>query len=985
MTGAGNPPPDDLRERIAELFADALELPASERAAFLDGECGDQPAVRAEVESLLAAHDRSEGLLDDHPDPGWVAEALGEVGRPAGTGERFGPYRVLREIGHGGMGAVYLAERADGQFEQQVALKLVRDPAGSGDLLARFLRERRILARLTHPNIARLLDGGVSEDGRPFLAMEYVDGTPLTHYCDERRLGLDARLRLFLDACAAVGYAHRSLVVHRDLKPGNILVATDGSVKLLDFGIAKMLEPDTGMEATTLTVAGFQMLTPEYAAPEQVRGEPLTTATDVYGLGAVLYELLSGRRPHRFHRRSLAEVARVLSETPPEPPSSATTRWASEEGGADHTGGRDSVRIADARGTTPHHLRRRLSGDLDAIVLTALRQEPERRYPSPEALADDIRRHLGRRPVTARRDSVLYRLGRFARRNRIALAASVVAVAALVAGLIGATWQARAASRHALRAERVRQFVVDLFEAADPDNPGGDTITARALLDRGTARLETELAAEPDMRADMLGVLGKIYQRLGLYEQARPLLEEAKGARERLAGAHDLETAQSSSDLASLLYDQGEYASAEELARAALRVRRDLLGPRDTLVGTSVSNLAAILDAQGSLAGADSLYRVALAINRERGSPAAVASSLSDLSVALWREGEYAEATPLAEEALSMRREIYGRDHTEVAVSLLNLATILTATGDYERAESLLRECLAMRRRLLGDRHPDVGLALNNLGNLLRLEGRLEESEEVSREALTIRREALGAEHPDVAASLNNLGVVQYMRGEWAAASDAFEDALGIWRKTLGENHPSVLTGLNNLGAARREQGDLVGAEQALRESLERRREALGDDHPDVAQSLNNLAEVLAREGEYEEAERLFRRAIEVRRAALGNDHPTVADALLGLGRMMGSRGRCAEAEPMLREALALREAKLDTASVPVANARLELGSCLVALGRPGEAEPLLSASHATLADARGSDDEGARRAERLLAEARAGSGRDGAAKPVRR
>ena len=395
MTGARTPPPNDLRETIAEIFAEALERPAAERAAFLDAACGDELAVRAEVESLLAAHDRAEGLLDGHPDPAWVAEALDDVGRPAAAGERFGPYVVLRELGHGGMGAVYLAERVDGQFEQQVALKLVRDPAGSAGLVGRFLRERRILARLAHPNIARLLDAGVSEDGRPFLAMEYVDGTPITHYCDERGLDLDARLRLFLDACAAVSYAHRSLVVHRDLKPGNILVAADGSLKLLDFGIAKLLEPDTATDAATLTVAGFQMLTPEYAAPEQVRGEPVTTATDVYGLGAVLYELLSGHRPRRFHRRTLAEVARVLSETHPEPPSSATTREAPGEGGTDHVGAQGPVRIAEARGTTPEHLRRRLSGDLDAIVLTALRQEPERRYASAEAFADDVRRHLG--------------------------------------------------------------------------------------------------------------------------------------------------------------------------------------------------------------------------------------------------------------------------------------------------------------------------------------------------------------------------------------------------------------------------------------------------------------------------------------------------------------------------------------------------------------------------------------------------------------
>jgi len=965
---------------IAAFFAEAMELPVPERAAFLDAVCGDRPEVRAEVESLLAAHDRAEGLLDP-PDAGWVVDALAEVGQPAGTGERFGPYRILHELGRGGMGAVYLAERVDGQFDQCVALKLVRDPAGAGDLVDRFLRERRILARLTHPNIARLLDGGVSEDGRPFLAMEYVDGTPITAYCDEHRLDVDARLILFLDACEAVAYAHRSLVVHRDLKPGNILVSADGRVKLLDFGIAKLLEPDAEVDAPTLTVAGFQLLTPEYAAPEQVRGEPVTTATDVYGLGAVLYELLSGYRPHHFRDRTLAEVVRVLSETTPEPPSTTATRRGAPNDVGGPAGSRTPEEIAASRGAGPDQLRRRLAGDLDAIVLSALKQEPERRYPSAEALADDIRSHLARRPVAARRDSAFYRFGRFVRRNRVTVATGSVAVATLVAGLVGTAWQARAASRHALRADRVRQFVVDLFEASDPDQARGDTVTARGLLDRGTERLETELEAEPTVRADMLGVLGKIYQRLGLYDQARPLLEEARNVRTEIAGPRDLETAQSTADLASLLYDQAEYPAAEELARAALDVRRQHLGAEDTLVALSMANLAAILDAEGALTVADSLYRESLAINRKRGSRSAVAGSLSDLGVALWREGKYPEAESLAQEALALRREIHGGDHTEVAVSLLNLATILTDAGEYQRAEPLLRECLAMRRKLLGDRHPDVALTLNNLGQLLRLEGRLEESEQAHREALSIRRAALGDDHPEVAASLNNLGVVLYLRKDWGSAADAFDQALAIWRKTLGDTHPSVLTGLNNLGAARREQGDLDGAERALRKALEQRRKALGDNHPDVGQSFNNLAELLVRKGDFEEAEALFQRALTTWRGSLGVDHPTVAVGLIGLGRMMRMRGRCAEAEPLLREALAIREKKLDPSGIPVASARLELGSCLVASGRLAEAEPLLRASYATFLDARGEADEDTQRAQRMLARVSRASSEDGGAR----
>jgi serine/threonine-protein kinase len=403
MMGSHGRTSRDFAQRVAEIFTAAAERALGERAAFLEHACEGDLALRAEVESLLKAHEQSHGFLDAIQSR-VVPRALAELPDDSETGCTIGAYRVVREIGRGGMGVVYLAERADGQFEQCVALKLVRAGLHFGPYLRRFLRERRILARLQHPGIAGLLDGGVTQDGRPFLVMEYVEGVPLTSHCDRNVLGIEARLRLFADACAAVQYAHRNLVVHRDLKPANILVTADGRVKLLDFGIARLLEPDLADVASTSTEFGFRAMTPEYAAPEQVSGETITTATDVYALGAVLYELLSGHRPHRFARRTVEEIVRVLMFEPPRPPSARVDEVEEDHGG--ENGARLAAeRIATDRATTTDRLRLQLRGDLDAIVLTALRTEPEHRYASAQALLDDIARHLSGLSVSARKDS----------------------------------------------------------------------------------------------------------------------------------------------------------------------------------------------------------------------------------------------------------------------------------------------------------------------------------------------------------------------------------------------------------------------------------------------------------------------------------------------------------------------------------------------------------------------------------------------------
>ncbi len=495
--------PDRWR-RVAAILDEVLELPPAEQAGYLELACGGDPGLRSDVEALLAA-DASSGEFLEVPAAEYLTSVFGAALPGAGggiaAGTRIGSFRVVRELAHGGMGEVYLAQRADGQFEQQVALKLVRSGMDSAEVHRRFLAERQILARLHHPHIAGLLDGGLTAEGRPWFAMEYIAGAQLKAWCDSRGMGIPERLRLFADVCEAVRYAHQSLVVHRDLKPSNILVTDDGEVKLLDFGIAKLLESgpdgdgrgDGGAEPATRTE--LRALTPEYAAPEQLRGEPVTTATDVYALGAILYELLTGRRPHQFPRRSPAEIERIVCDIDPDPP--------------------------------------RLGGELDAILLRALQKEPARRYPSAEALLEDLRRWRDGLPVRARPDSALYRVRKFVRRHRLGVVAGGALVLSLIGGLAATLHQARAKTREAAKAREVTDFVVNLFQVADPAESRGREVSAGELLARGVRRVDSALGRQPEVQEELLGVLGRIHRELGLYAAGRFTAGTSGGRRPR--------------------------------------------------------------------------------------------------------------------------------------------------------------------------------------------------------------------------------------------------------------------------------------------------------------------------------------------------------------------------------------------------------------------------------------------------------------------
>jgi len=620
--------PNPERWRLLEdLFQAACDLTATERTAFLDRACGSDSSMRAEVESLLASADQTAGFIQQP-----VSDAARNVSSrfPFG-GKRIGPYELCRLIGEGGMGQVYLARRADKAYSQQVALKFIRaDIAVGQEMLLRFRVERQILANLNHPNVARLWDGGVTPEGLPWLALEYVEGVPIDEYCRRLRLPLRARLELFLTVCSAIEYAHRNLVIHRDIKPANVLVTTEGVPKLLDFGIAKLLATD--LVDSVRTRASERLMTPDYASPEQVRGEPVTTATDVYAMGVLLYEVLTGRRPFRLKTDSQLEMARAICEETPLSPSAA------------------SAADPDAAGVDS----RRLKGDLDTIVLMAMRKEPERRYSSIGQFAADIRAYLNGYPLVARGDTWGYRSRTFIARHKAAVASALLAALALAGFAVGMGILARSANRARQTAQREAQFLADMFQAASPEESRGETVTARTLLDRGTARIDRELSSEPEVRASLLEVIAEAYRRLGLLDRSQALAHQAFALATKSQGVHSADAARSEELLAELERDQGHYAEAERLLRELIATKQKARRGEDPETARLMAELGECLYWEGRDDAALALLRQTLAINRKNG-PDYGDDTRNYLALTLKRKGNFEEARQLLQEAIGVR------------------------------------------------------------------------------------------------------------------------------------------------------------------------------------------------------------------------------------------------------------------------------------------------------------------------------------------
>lgn len=791
-------------------------------------------------------------------------------------GTTIGRYRLKREIGRGGMGTVYLAVDETAEPRREVAVKVLRD-ALHAEHAARFLTEQRLLASLDHPGIARFLDGGTADDGRPYLVMEYVPGEPIDAYCDRRQLGINERLRLFRGLIETVAYAHRQLVVHRDIKPRNVLVTETGEVKLVDFGIAKpLLAPN--YSDTEATRTGIHLMTPEYASPEQVTGGRITTATDVYGLGLLLYELLCGRRAQRIDRQAPGEIDRiVVREEVPRPSASVDT--VSTTGSDTHA---SPAEIAAARRTTPPRLVRRLRGDLDRIVGMALRKEPERRYASAGLLAEDIDRFLAGQPVRARGDSVAYRATKFVGRHRVLVTAAAAGLV-MVAGYVGVSLQHAAELRAALeraqqeaaKAAQVSAFMVRMFEGNDPDNAQGAEVTGRELLERGVERAD-ELSGEPVLQAQLLDTIGGVYRSLGEYARARPLVERALEARRAAHGDVHADVAASHRHLGVVLRFLGELEASERELTRAWEVDRALTPQGSPELAASLHELGHTYVERSKLEDGERLLRESLAMRRALLGPTHVdvAESLSGVAYVRSEQGFPREAVPLYEEALRIHRAELGPTHPQVARTHQNLAVNLSDLGEYAEAERNYELALDVYRAVYGERHPSIAITINNLANLKARQDDLAGAERLFRETLEMRRQLYDEDHPAVVRAVNNLATTLLRLGRHAESEAMFRDLLARREAAGTAGDAEVAMFQANLGEALRLQGELVEAERLARQSVETRAR-LGTGL-ELAASQIVLGRVVADQRKYDEAVALFDAALAIRRERLGAEHPEV-------------------------------------------------------------------------------------------------------------
>lgn len=786
----------------------ALHLDAPERTAFLDRACAGDKALRSEVQSLLDQLDNEVRSLQK---PIVTFSRSGDfAGLFSGSPTHVGPYRLIRTIAAGGMGEVYLALRDDDAFSRYVAVKVIRRGFGSADIRNRFVNERQILASLNHPNIARLFDGGTTDDGLLWYAMEYIDGTPITEYCEQRDYSVRKRLHLFLDVCSAVRYAHQNLIVHCDLKPGNILVTPAGEIKLLDFGIAKMLEQYADSKQTAVDFDG-NALTPEYASPEQSRNVPVSTVSDVYSLGVVLYELLTGKLPEN----GISNNESILRSFP------------------DETS---------------------LPEDLKYIVAMALRIDPSERYSSVEQFADDINRYLRGEPVIARAPTVWYLGRKFITRHRwsagITAAFAVLIIGFGVIAFIQTTVIKAGAERveqERDRAEQISEFLIDLFESAEPSEADNASITAHELIRRGASRVESELADQPELQSEMFFVISRVYERLGRYLEAEETARKSYDMRIALYGDRHADVATALHSLGWIYFQQGKLAIADSVLQEVLRIRREIRAVDDPNFARALNDLAVVKQARDDYRAADSLLVGALRIRRNLfgDDHESVGVTLSNYAALKWKLGELSEAESLMREVLQLLEARLGKDDLRVAVAMTNLAALLTAGGDLDEAEKLYREALAIRYKLVGEEHPDVAYSLDHLGNILRYKGEFEEARTVLEKSLTIRLKLLGKDHVLLGNSNLTLALLYDQMGDTGRAEERYIDAVGIFRKRFSDDHTRVAETLYSLGDfyLRTERAD--AAEPVLREALDIWLMHFGHNHVRIAQTKILLGSVL--------------------------------------------------------------------------------------------------------------------------------------------
>jgi serine/threonine protein kinase len=884
---------------LSTLLDEYLDLPDTSRAAWLDQLGPEYQHILPALRELLHVADLGNAIsLDTLPS---LTSALGsgasmDPPRDLPPGTIVGPWRLIREVGRGGMSVVWLAERADRSLQRPMALKLPILSLTQGALAERFVRERDFLAKLNHPRIARLYDAGITSWGQSYLALEYVEGETLTKYCDQHRLGIRSRLVLFLDVLGAVQFAHNNLIVHRDLKPSNILVTPEGEIRLLDFGIAKLLTGEQTQE-TELTQLAGRALTPDYASPEQIAGGPVTTATDVYSLGMIFYELLAGERPYRLKRTPRGGLEDAILQANPARPSQAC--------GADA--------VAQARSTHPRKLARELKGDLDTVALKALQKEPARRYATADAFAQDLQRYLNQQPVLARPDGAWYRSRKFVLRHRLSLGVAAAFGTVLVAGIGLTTAMAVSANRARAEAQAVNEFLQnDLLEQASPRAQSAPAtkpdlnLTVRTALDRASARISGKFNRQPLVEAAIRQTIGETYLDLGLFAEAQRQLERALDLRRRVLGEDNTSTLSTVESMGRLFGNLGRYSESERFFRRAVDGRRRLLGEENTGTLTAMNDLALQYWLQGRYAEAEPIWIKVLGIDRRvLGSEHPnTLEAMNRVALVYIRRGKNAEAVELQTQLLNIQRRTLGAEHPETLEVMTNLAIAFQHLGKYREAEFLLSDVVAAQRRMLGEQHPTTVVSMGHLASLYRMEGKFGEAETLMIQALDAGRRVLGPEHPDTLMGMVGLAHMYGLQGRYREAEPLFLKVLEARRRVLGAEHPLSVHILGELGEVILAERRYFAAGQVLRDAL-RMYDKTHLDHWRRYWVASMLGASLDAQGDHAQAEPLLLAGYNGMKERAGiipaDNRPSISQARAAIVRLYEAWGKPGKAEEWRR------------------------------------------------------------------------------------
>ena len=849
----------DHWHRIEALFKQILDKSPAERTALLQSTNHSEPQIAAAVNRLLEAEEQAGDFIEQAISDGAALFEEKERITESLDGSTIGAYRLISELGRGGTSVVYQAVRADASFQRQVAVKLIRRGMDTEETRRRFHIERQILARLDHPNIASVYDGSTTEDGLPYYVMEYIEGMPIDLWCDHHKLSINRRLDLFVKVCRAVHYAHRNLVVHRDLKPSNVLVTREGEPKLLDFGIAKLLN-HAPSDART---GPFLPMTPGFASPEQVRGESITTATDVYSLGVLLYLLLTGHKPYSFEDGNPSHILKVVCETEPPRPSAVVSQIGQDSERAPET-------VSRLRATQPEQLRRRLQGDLDNIILRTLSKEPERRYGSAGQLADDLVHFRGGRPVTARKQTLGYVTRKYIRRHWLGTGFTAVIVLMLLAFIVSTYRGSARTARERDRAEQVSSLLVDLFEITDGGEARGNTITGRELLDRGASKVRDELAAHPDTQATLLATLGQLYVKMGIYDQAELMYRDSLALQEKQPRTAT-DYPRHVRALGVVLAMKGDFVGAEQMFRSSLTLNLARYGEDHTSVAKDLNNLALANHDLGNYQAASALYSraVALAVRLYGKDHPGTIIARSNLALLLYDSAQYHRAERILRRILATQIKQQPPDQEGIAETQKLLGMTLQAQGEFQKAQSVLREALSGRLTIFGEDHREVAATMNSLGAVLREMGSHGEAEALLVQALEMRLRHLGATHAELASSFEELAALYLDCGDSELALHYYHRALENYDVNFTDRHPLMGRALAGLGLTYFQLGHFEAADQYLLAGMT----LLPADHWVIAETERALGDCLRLQKDYVTARALLASSLEATTVRLGANH----------------------------------------------------------------------------------------------------------------